>query len=300
MLLLLGCTTAVPDDTAESVPCLAEVDGENAGFADYALAGATIGTHCAGTDHQDIVGVERVVFLGDSVTEGTPPTDTWAVYRALVTDGARARFGDELPVDECSRWGARTDDLLQDGEPAQIPECFPEVEERHTLVVLTVGGNDVVAFSDELDAGATDEEVLASADAALALLHDALVHLREPTFFPGGVDVVLGNVFEFTDATGDLSACPLAETFGFTGTYPQMLDGYAYINQAYAAMAVELDIDLVFMHENFCGHGFHNDDPESPCYRGPDTERWFDNTCIHPNPGGHEELARMMLAVVDE
>src|SRR5688572_16474449 len=34
----------------------------------------TIGSHCLGTNHQAIENVERVVFLGDSITVGTPPT----------------------------------------------------------------------------------------------------------------------------------------------------------------------------------------------------------------------------------
>lgn len=303
MFLLAACAAPPaesPTPQAAAEPCFAGVDAAAAGFADYAAAGATVGTHCAGTDHQEIEDIERVVFLGDSVTEGTPPTDDYDWYRTLVTEGLVERFGADLEVSECSEWGARTDDLLRDGDPAQIPECFPEVETRHTLVVVTVGGNDVLAFADQLDAGASEDEVMGMVDDALGLLRDALVHLRDDALFPGGVDIVLGNVFEFTDATGDLAACPSAEALGFTGDYPQMLEGYAYINQAYAAMAVELDVDLVFMHEEFCGHGFHADDPDSPCYRGADTETWFDPTCIHPNETGHEELATRVLQVVDE
>ncbi|MFZ5479303.1 MAG: SGNH/GDSL hydrolase family protein [Myxococcota bacterium] len=303
MIALLACVDDAPppEEKAEDpAPCFSEVDGANAGFADYASAGATVASHCAGTDHQEIAGVERLVFLGDSVTEGTPPTEETEYYRAVVTREVKERFGDTVDVAECSEWGARTDDLLQDGDPPQILDCFPEVEERRTLVVMTVGGNDVLAFGEELDAGKSDEEVLAMVDESLALLGDALAFLKDPANFPAGADVVLGNVFEFTDATGDLGACPTAEVFGFTGTYPQMLEGYAYINQAYAEMAVDHGVDLAFMHERFCGHGFHHDDPASPCFRGDDAEIWFDNTCIHPNPDGHEELAEMVMAVVDE
>lgn len=56
------------------------------------------------------------------------------------------------------------------------------------------------------------------------------------------------------------------------------------------------DYDL----EHFCGHGFHNEDPESECYRGPGVERWFDFTCTHPTPAGHRQIADMVLAVIDE
>jgi hypothetical protein len=57
---------------------------------------------------------------------------------------------------------------------------------------------------------------------------------------------------------------------------------------------------VIFMLEHFCGHGFHNEDPTTRCYRGPGTGRWFDLTCIHPNPTGHARIAEMFLAVIDE
>src|SRR5258708_6468938 len=38
-------------------------------------------THCSGTNQQDITGVQKVVFLGDSVTVGTPPIATADYYR---------------------------------------------------------------------------------------------------------------------------------------------------------------------------------------------------------------------------
>jgi len=64
--------------------------------------------------------------------------------------------------------------------------------------------------------------------------------------------------------------------------------------------AVDTGTDMILLLEHFCGHGYRNDDPEAPCYLGPDAPRWFDLTCIHPNPAGHQELANMFQAVVDE
>jgi hypothetical protein len=56
----------------------------------------------------------------------------------------------------------------------------------------------------------------------------------------------------------------------------------------------------VFLLEEFCGHGLNADDPSVPCYRGPNTETWFDLTCIHPNPTGHDHITDMFMAVVNE
>ena len=73
-----------------------------------------------------------------------------------------------------------------------------------------------------------------------------------------------------------------------------------HFHERYMQLAVDRGVDLIFLLEHFCGHGFHNEDPESQCYRGPHTERWFDFTCIHPNPAGHRIIAEMFKAVVDE
>ena len=72
------------------------------------------------------------------------------------------------------------------------------------------------------------------------------------------------------------------------------------INEQYMATATEFGADMLFLLEEFCGHGFENDNPAAPCYRGPNTPRWFDLTCIHPNPAGHDHIRDMFMAVVNE
>ncbi|MCC7108961.1 MAG: hypothetical protein IT382_06720, partial [Deltaproteobacteria bacterium] len=134
-------------------------------------------------------------------------------------------------------------------------------------------------------------------------LRDAIVFLKDPAVFPGGVDVIFTNNFEFTDATGDVASCAAAAAAGFDRSWedPRALaDLVVWMMEQYMAIAVETESDLVFVLESFCGHGFHHDDPENGCYRGPDAERWFDLTCIHPNPTGHAVLADMFMAIVDE
>jgi hypothetical protein len=65
-------------------------------------------------------------------------------------------------------------------------------------------------------------------------------------------------------------------------------------------MRVARQIDVVFSLENFCGHGFHADDPNGVCYRGPNTDVWFDLTCVHPSPKGHAALARLFNTTIAE
>jgi hypothetical protein len=65
-------------------------------------------------------------------------------------------------------------------------------------------------------------------------------------------------------------------------------------------IATETGTDMIFMLEAFCGHGYNADNPDSPCYRGPDQSVYFDLTCIHPTPEGHGVLTDLFTAVVDE
>ena len=97
-----------------------------------------------------------------------------------------------------------------------------------------------------------------------------------------------------------MDSCPTAEIFGFSGTIPELRDAYLRINERFVQTAVETQTDVIFMLEHFCGHGFHADDPDNECYRGPDTELYFDPTCIHPTPAGHARIAEMFTAVIDE
>jgi len=293
--------------TQLQAPCF---DGLGDGFfPDYSALGIHLPAHCHGTDLQKIDGIQRLVFLGDSVTAGTPPTPGDETYRAVLTAALTERYGPALEVSDCSEWGARTDDLLMH-EGRQIPLCFPEGgSELRTLVVMTVGGNDMLAAAGTSDAqGPTAAQAELTGD--LALLDQALAwfkggsdpasaHPEDSTRFPNGVFVVMGNVYEFTDGTGDLDSCALASALGFGGKQPKLVQGYGFVDESYMQLAVRWNVDLTLMLENFCGHGFHAGEPGNLCYRGEDAETWFDASCIHPNPTGHAQLAQMFLDTIE-
>jgi len=288
----------------------------------------TIGSHCLGTNHQDITDIERVVFLGDSVTVGTPPTLSADYYRSQVADGLADEFSlifgeglqgetiwklvdfingvtltrDSGAFSSCARWGARTDDLLDPG--MQIADCFPpETRELRTLVIITAGGNDLSSLTQDAIGGATEEMLWAEITSAVDLQRDAVTWLKDPKNFPNGSFVIFSNMFEFTDGTGDVESCDVSGLAGFDEPVPspeQLADMVVWANEQFMSIAVETNSDMIFMLENFCGHGFNADNPEAPCYRGPGTEVWFDLTCIHPNPTGHDQVTNMFLSVVAE
>lgn len=289
----------LPPDTIEE--CFAEIverlESEGAS-ADYEQYGPVVGSHCLGTNHQNIEGIEKVVFFGDSITVGTPPSFPAEYYRTILSEMLVAEFG-ELDVQSFARFGARVDDLLLPSDE-QLIRAFPVPEEKTTLVIMTVGGNDVFKWAEMHAEGASAEEINALVDDTITLLEDAINFFKNPDQFPGGVYVIFSNLFEFTDGTGDTTVCPLAATMGLTEPWPEGREPVLRFNEAVIRIATETQTDVIFMLEHFCGHGLLNEDPTTPCYRGPGTEQWVDATCIHPNPAGHAELARMFFSVVTE
>jgi len=300
----------LPDAPPSSMPdagpgirerCFPDLGDPSLGVPDYDQFGPVVGSHCAGTNHQEIAQVERVVFLGDSITQGTPPTPSAGYYRNLLAESLRARFGAGLEVDECSRWGARADDLLGPPRP-QLPTCFPAPEPKRTLVIMTVGGNDMLAILEGALGGDTIDQSLAKVDEAVALVRDAVAWFyADPARFPAGVSVVFANVYELTDGVADFpEACPFASLAGVTDGWPQGRQVLIRMNEELMRVAVETDTDLIFLSETFCGHGLHAGEPGNECFRGEDAETWFDFTCIHPNPAGHRAIAEAFLRVVEE
>lgn len=311
--------------------CFADIYDPSTPGPDYDQFAPTVGSHCQGTDHQRIEGVERVVFLGDSVTVGTPPTVSGDYYRNRLAERLAQRFGLDAPglgwrtvnlVDgrsydqdsgdfsTCAKWGARTDDLL--GPNNQLERCFPASElGKRTLVIMTMGGNDIAHLTKEGAASRmpprTPAELQQETEQFVRYLRDAILWLKAPGRFPSGVFVVFANPPEFTDGTAQVESCGLSTVAGFDDPWadPAQLESLViWALEQYMAIAVETQTDLVWMLEGFCGHGFvatgPNADPNNRCYRGPMTERWFDLTCIHPNPVGHGALADMFMAVIEE
>jgi len=287
------------------------------------------GSHCKGTDHQDITGVQRAVFLGDSVTVGTPPWNGDQFYRSFVADALADEFGlqwaNGFLQDEgtwkgynvlegeagvrrsgdfaaCAKWGARNDDLT----PTQLPQCFDEAEgdfDQTTLVIMTMGGNDIANLTKDAIDGATMETLWAEAEGIIDLKREAMEWLTEPGRFPNGIYIVFGNIYEFTDGTGDVQACDVSGLAGFDQPVPapdELSEVVVWMQEQYMQIAMDTGTDMIFMFEGFCGHGFNADDPTAPCYRGPGNEQWFDFTCTHPNDIGHLELADMFIQTVME
>lgn len=314
-------------DTEPPPLTAAECFADQGLLVDYDQYAPVIGSHCMGTDHQNIFGVEHVVFAGDSITVGTPPTaaDDW--YRNRMADALADDFGLEAPgwlwenVDlfdgmtyeqdsgafsSCAKWGARTDDIT-DTPHEQLQTCIPEDRrDEVTLVVMTVGGNDLFAWAqDRYSEGMTDKELWAAAEGAVADLEASVDWLLgDPERFPNGVYLVFANTFEFTDddSAMDFSTCTGADWIGMDTALldPVFQSAASWMMEEYMRIAVQTGADLAFMGEQTCGYGALYDEPTGRCYRGAGVETWLDLTCMHPSAAGHAGIADMFLSVIAE
>lgn len=322
-----GADTGAATDTGEPVSdlerCFGAFFGEaSATIPDYSPYGATLNSSCYGTNHQDIADVQRVVFVGDSITVGTPPTDPSDFYRVRLADDFVDRWGLEAPSwdwewydvvngtsitsisgDFCStaKWGARTDDLLEDND--QILDCFPvEDWDKSTLVVMTMGGNDIFSLVQDYGEGASAEALWESVYSFTAKQREAVEYLKNPDNWGAPVYVVFANNYEFTDGTGDVEDCPGAELAGLSGVMDtdDFKEMFAWTQEEYMSIAVDNSADMFFLMEEFCGHGYSRGEVDALCDRGDDAELYFDLTCIHPNSAGHAHIAEMVESIVDE
>lgn len=315
---------SLPDATPDVArPMLDECFGmllDGAPFvADYAVFDPVIGRHCRGTDHQAIVDVEQVVFVGDALATGSaqeqihlaesmrvqtaialaehygsrPPAPEWYGLDPLTGRPALRRSGDFIA---CADPLAEVSDLL-DG-PRILADCLlPEERERRTLFIVTVGIKDVKRLTGMLAEGAEDGQILSAAGQSVDALERALRWMKDPARFPAGSFVVFSNVPDWTDGRGDTAACRgwPALPNDRQRFFGRML---AHINGQYMRIAVEQDADLVFMQEQFCGHGIHFRQPDPLCLGMP--ERWIQRDCRFLNPEGDAALARLFWAVITD
>ena len=191
----------VPDAGPMEAPqtaqrCFAEISSPDGPNPDYDQFDPVVGRHCAGTNHQDIRDVEQVVFLGDSVTNGTPDDahplcldndhlfrvrlanwlaerfdlskgeplewEQWEAYSCLYNgDPGLTRSGDFA---NCARWGGDNEELLRYVSPRDAPEDEREAFCRDCCAGGDCGGRRCIraAGSPETDArcGFSDRSTL--------------------------------------------------------------------------------------------------------------------------------------------
>lgn len=274
---------------------------------------------CSGTNIQTVEDIEHVIFIGDSVTVGTYPTPTEEFYRSILTNKLAQQYQLTLPQEEwfrvdyetgqsqvlrsgdfssCARLGARTRELFSRSK--QLETCFtPDLYDKRVLVIMTMGGNDINVITQNVVQQQDPQSIWQKAEDTVTELDKGISWLKDGRFSKG-IDVVFANIYEFTDGTGDATACPFADLVQLNVDIddPLLEDIIMWLEREYFEVAKRYEVDMLFLQERFCGHGFHYDDPTTRCYLGSDADIWFDNTCLHPNPKGHAQLAEMFYSII--
>jgi lysophospholipase L1-like esterase len=240
-----------------------------------------------GTNNQDITGIERVIFLGDSITATPYLTSPWS---DRIRDDLQTLFGSGVEILNLAAWGARTEHVRDD----QLPR-IDTASTKRTLVMMTIGGNDALQVI-----GEPADVSLAHMEEKVAILEEILAWLVDPAHFPGGVAVIFANLYDPTDGEGDFTHCGIGVSYE---DWPALPEVEPVANGWYLDLAMEYDVDMLDMHGLFLGHGYNNTDTSNPNYcRGctPDCPcpRWFDLSCIHPSSDGHEALAGFFLGMI--
>ncbi len=237
----------------------------------------------------------RIVFFGDSITRGYGVENEDNVYKRLLVenndgkwptfegDDLTARYG-ELEVVDVSRDGATTDTVLLQQLPL-VEEALGPTAAGPTLVVGTIGGNDMLAavFSGDLEA---------ATEVFLANIEQITDFFLDPERFPDGAYLAITNVYEPTDGIGQVEECFYGLDMG------PLREDFDVANQATLALAERDGWAWIDLEAHFVGHGFRHDE-DGFWADEDDPTLWFQPDCIHPNTRGHHEVRRLFLAALD-
>jgi lysophospholipase L1-like esterase len=218
----------------------------------------------------------RYVSLGDSISiddyaGGPGRGGASLLFRNRDDDFPDWRGRDLLTLDPATTFGmlatdgATTRTLLQ----AQLPR-LRALQERPTLVTLTIGGNDLLSvYGDTAAARAVVGGVEAAVDRALAELAGLLA--------PGG-RVVVGTVYDPSDGTGDAARLGLPP-------WPDAVAVIGELNQALRGVAERNGAAVADVAGTFSGHGLRAGDPRQRDARPAERRLWFCDL-IEPNAWG--------------
>ncbi len=236
----------------------------------------------------------RLVYLGDSITAGAGASEGSLAYAALLVEDTSSQWSDYADLDlqtrygpleviDVSRGGATTSSLLTQQLPA-LDDLVGGSAPGETLVVMTVGGNDVRYALNPLESA---EAIL---DKVVRNIEEAVLDVQRR--FPDGAYIYLTNVYEPTDGVGQWGGCFWG--MDFSDRLPVL---YAGEEDLYA-MGERLGVAVIDLRGHFMGHGFHHRDTALEAHHPDDPTLWFAGDCIHPNDRGHHEIRRLMHAAI--
>lgn len=238
----------------------------------------------------------RLVILGDSISAGSGAGGASRVYHALLADNDDSAWPDDSENDlvaltggmvdivDYSRGGATTRNLRGQTDGALEEIGLPA--EGHTIVVVTIGGNDLQSA---ILGGNPTGTLLDQAGDALRTMASRFL---DPDDFPDGTSLYVAAVYDPSDGEAQIDGC------FFNLMLPELVDALDVWRERYVSIGTEMGFSVVDALGHFHGHGHNYDNPENPFFDADDNTFWFSD-CIHPNTRGHHELRRLFFEAMN-
>lgn len=243
----------------------------------------------------------RLIVLGDSVAEGVGATDRGTrSFASLLDHNDDAEYPDYAGVDLRHRFGAglafvnvaKVGGTTETIKNEQLPDLQGELAwpaAGHTVVVIHVGGNDMMNFWTFLTKEFTGN-TLVNSMANLGVIVD---FFQDAARFPDGTSIYLVTPYDPTDGIGVLNGCWLVVNFDF----PEYVAAVEVWRQSYIGFGTQRGLAVVDSLNHFKGHGYYFDQPTNAYYDASDPSFWFYD-CLHPNDRGHHELRRLIIEAI--
>ncbi len=247
----------------------------------------------------------RLFILGDSVSAGWVASRVSLQFGSLlaanddtewplmVNRDLEAQAGAPLAVINAAVAGAVTEDVLV----GQLPGLAAGAPySGHTVVVMTIGGNDMAEFVDSNDISTIingiDEETVRIAE-NVGRVHDWFTVER----FPDGISFVVATVFDPSDGTasGGVDGQVCADQPALAPFLNQVAED---ARDQFLAVAADRGFAVADAYGHFLGHGYDFDNPSNAHHDAEDPSQWFGD-CVHPNDRGHHEMRRLMYSLFD-
>ena len=177
----------------------------------------------------------------------------------------------------------------------QVPHLKRHPQSVHGIVVITTGGNDLI--HDYGRGPARDGAMYGCRfDQALVWKENFRTRLRSilegvTTQFPGGCDIFLANIYDPTDAVGDIEHANL-----LLPAWPDGIKVLPLFNQVITETCRSYpNVHLVDFYSEFLGHGIHCSNWLNHHYRNADPHYWYFDNLEDPNDRGYDAIRRLFL-----
>ena len=178
--------------------------------------------------------------------------------------------------------GATTNTVLN----WQLPRV-PTGENQPTIVVMTVGGNDLLHHY-----GVPEERGVELSYEMKRNLLKIISCFQDPERFPKPTKIYIGNIYDPSDGMGNL------EKEGYS-PWPDGLKVLDHWNRRIQEVAEEKGLTLVDIHRHFLGHGVNYDDSSGKYYDPKDNTPWL-RLVIEPNARGAHEIRKLFWEKIYE